>query len=285
MKQLIVESLRLLTVLISFIIIATFTQLFTVVGLNVQHYIVSLAHLAGNLIHIYDFHFQIAGGFIERKLFPFIIQPWLNTMKIFILALIIAIVLSFLMIAIAKRVKWLNWLMTRIVRVLGYLPDIFIMPIVILLVILTYKHTGLLVIDVASTVDKDIILLPAVLLSIVPFVQFYKILDQAIEEERSESYVMTAKGKGLSETEILIKHIMPNIASIYYINFRQVVWMTLSSLFVMEILFGIFGATSFLYTYHQPEIILTVLILMFIPLYMMFIGLKFFIERFTGVSL
>ncbi|WP_165981101.1 ABC transporter permease subunit [Macrococcus lamae] len=178
----------------------------------------------------------------------------------------------------------MNRLFSRIVKILGYLPDIFIMPLVILVVILIYQYSGILILDVASTADKDVILLPALLLSIVPFVQFYKILDQTIEEELDESYVMMARGKGLSETEILVKYVMPNIASVYFINFRQVVWMTLSSLFVMEILFFIFGATSFLYTYHQPEILLTVLVLMFIPLYIMFIGLKFIIERLTGVS-
>lgn len=284
-RQLLKEILRLMIIFCTFFFAATFTQAFGPEGFSMKHYLTEVRHLALSLPHIADFNFQISGGFIRRDLFPFIFQPWFNTLKIFILSLLIAIAASFIMTGWAKRFKRPGRLMKVVVDVMGLLPDIFVMPVVILIVILIYQRTNVLIFDFASTSEKDVVLLPAVLLSIVPFVQFYKILDQAIDEQLTESYVMMARAKGLSSAEVLIKHVMRNIAAVYYINFRQVVWMTLSSLFVMEILFGIFGATSFLYTYRQPEIILTVLILMFIPLYLMFIVIKLLIERMTGVKL
>ncbi|TDM07891.1 hypothetical protein [Macrococcus lamae] len=81
MRDIFKGMIRLVVVFISFFVVATFTQIFTADGLSFKHYVNGINHLFSNLAHIQDFRFKISGGFIERDLFPFIFQPWLNTVK------------------------------------------------------------------------------------------------------------------------------------------------------------------------------------------------------------
>lgn len=123
------------------------------------------------------------------------------------------------------------------------------------------------------------------MLSVIPFVQLYKILDQVITEELDKDYVILARAKGLNDFEILLRHVLSNVWITFYINFKQVVWMTLSSLLIMEVILGYFGATQFLYYYHAPIMLMTILVLMFVPIYLVLFVIQKLVEFRTGVKL
>jgi peptide/nickel transport system permease protein len=220
---------------------------------------------------------------IERDVFPIIFFAFFSSARIVFIALAIAILNSLLLLVFyffaGKKFK--GFIKTCSV-VLSSLPDIFIIAVLQLFVILFFKSTGVLLIDVASTGENQVILFPAVTLSILPTFFFLGLLVSFLKEEEHLSYVELAKSKGLNKYRILFIHMIRNILISVTYHGKQVVWMMLSNLLILEYLFNVFGVTSFLFSYNSPSIFAITAILLFIPIYILLKSLQVFIKKRIG---
>lgn len=286
MNKLFVNVIKIILVVLNFFLLSSFILLFNQnFKFDLSHFFDAFPQFLEQLIHIDKVTFKTPGSYIENPLLSFIIRPWRNSMLILFLSIMLGSILSIFCVVIAKRFKVIDYIMKHIVKILGYLPDIFYIPCVIVFIIFFYQQTGILIMEVASYGEQEAIVFPSIMLSVIPFVQLYKILDQVITEELDKDYVVLARAKGLNDFEILLRHVLSNVWITFYINFKQVVWMTLSSLLIMEVILGYFGATQFLYYYHAPIMLMTILVLMFVPIYLVLFVIQKLVEFRTGVKL
>ncbi|WP_175989484.1 ABC transporter permease subunit [Bacillus sp. Marseille-Q1617] len=220
---------------------------------------------------------------IERDIFPIIFIAFFSSARILFSALAIAIINSLVLLifyffageSFKRLIKFCS-------VVFSSLPDIFIIAVLQLFVILFFKSTGVLLIDVASTGENQLILFPAVTLSILPTFFFLGLLVSFLKEEEHLSYVVLAKSKGLNKYSILFIHMIRNILISLTYHGKQIIWMMLSNLLILEYLFNVFGVTSFLFSYNSPSIFAITAILLFIPIYILLKGLQFVIKKRIG---
>ncbi len=220
---------------------------------------------------------------VERELFPIIFTAFLSSAKIVFLALIIAISASLLMLVIYYSAgKWLKGTIKSFSFLVSSLPDIFIISALQIFVIWFFKQSGILLIDVASAGENQVILFPAVTLSILPAFFFLGLMVSFIKEEEGLPYVELARGKGLTKYKLLFIHIIRNILISLTYHSKQIVWMMLSYLLILEYLFNVFGVTAFLFTYNTPSIFAITAILLFLPIYILLKGMQFLVKRRIG---
>ncbi|RIW37343.1 ABC transporter permease subunit [Bacillus salacetis] len=220
---------------------------------------------------------------VERNLFPIIFLAFYSSVRIVLLALVIAISVSLLILVIYYSAgKWFRGLINSFAFLISSLPDIFVISIMQIFVIWFFKQSGILLMDVASIGEKQIILFPAAVLSIVPAFFFLGLMVSFIKEEQGLPYVELARGKGLGKFRLLFIHMIRNILISLTYHAKQIVWMMLSNLLILEYLFNVFGVTSFLFTYNTPSIFAITAILLFIPIYILLKGLQFLIKRRIG---
>jgi peptide/nickel transport system permease protein len=220
---------------------------------------------------------------IERNLFPIIFVAFFSSIRIVFLALIMAISVSLLILVLYYTAgKWFRGLINIFAFLISSLPDIFVISAMQIFVIWFFKQSGILLVDVASVGEKQIILFPAAVLSIVPAFFFLGLMVSFINEEQNLPYVELARGKGLGKFRLLFFHMIRNILISLTYHAKQIVWMMLSNLLILEYLFNVFGVTSFLFTYNTPSIFAITAILLFIPIYLLLKGLQFLIKRRIG---
>ncbi|WP_044022194.1 ABC transporter permease subunit [Bacillus sp. SG-1] len=220
---------------------------------------------------------------VERDLFPIILTAFFSSAKIVFLALLLAISASVVLLVLYYSVgKWIRELVKTFSVIVSSLPDIFVIAALQIFVIWYFKKTGILLIDVASTGQNQVILFPAVTLSILPAFFFLGLMVSFTKEEESLPYVELAKGKGLGKYHLLFVHMMRNILISLTYHAKQIVWMMLSNLLILEYLFNVFGVTAFLFTYNTPSIFAITAILLFIPIYSLLKGLQFLLKRRIG---
>jgi peptide/nickel transport system permease protein len=220
---------------------------------------------------------------IERKLFPILLLAFWSSARIFFLSLILALFCSMLLLIFYFSI---NRVFKNGVKVLsfliGSLPDIFIIILTQLAIIWFFKITGLLLIDIAAVGENQVILLPAVTLSVLPSFFFFSNMVGFLREEEGRPYVELAKSKGLAQFRILFIHMMRNVMVSLTYHGKQIAWMMISNLLILEYLFNVFGITSFLFTYNTPSIFAVASILLFLPLYLCIKLLQVVILRKTG---
>lgn len=220
---------------------------------------------------------------VERDLFPIILTAFLSSAKIVFLALFLALSVSVVLLVLYYSVgKCFRGLVKTLSVIVSSLPDIFVIAALQIFVIWYFKKSGTLLIDVASVGQNQVILFPAVTLSILPAFFFLGLMVSFIKDEESLPYVELAKGKGLGKFHLLFVHMIRNILISLTYHAKQIVWMMLSNLLILEYLFNVFGVTSFLFTYNTPSIFAITAILLFIPIYSLLKGLQVLLKRRIG---
>ncbi|KZE69047.1 hypothetical protein AWM68_01915 [Fictibacillus phosphorivorans] len=161
------------------------------------------------------------------------------------------------------------------------LPDIFIILLLQYGVIFIFKKTGILLFNIADFYNNSAAVLPVLCLSVLPTVFLTKYLLLFFQNEEKELYVDLALGKGLSRNYVLLVHILRNALISLFNHFKTIFWLTLSNLFVLEILFNIKGVMKFITTFSPmtPDITVYVLLFFFIPYVLFFIVFEFSLKQ------
>jgi ABC-type dipeptide/oligopeptide/nickel transport system permease component len=146
-------------------------------------------------------------------------------------------------------------------------PDIFVILICQLAIIWIYQYTGVAVFNIADTYGDRAFVMPVLVLSFLPTIYMVKYLLIRMEEEETALYVELAKGKGLSKSTILLKHVFRNAIFTLIHQFKSIFWFSLSNLLMLEIIFAIDGFMTFIVDHivRNPEIMTISLLLVFLP--------------------
>ncbi|MCA1053792.1 hypothetical protein LCM10_02245 [Rossellomorea aquimaris] len=220
---------------------------------------------------------------VERSLFPILLLAFWSSARIFFLSLTIAILASIILLImyfiIHKRLKPILNICSFL---FGSLPDLFVIIVVQLVIVLIFKETGILLIDIASFGENQVIILPAIILSILPAFFFFSNMVQFLKEEEGKAYVELAMSKGLGRFTVLFFHMVRNVLISLTYHGKQIAWMMISNLLILEYLFNVFGVTSFLFTYNTPSVFAVASILLFLPLYLLIKLLQYGISKVTG---
>ena len=91
-----------------------------------------------------------------------------------------------------------------------------------------------------------------------------------------------AKGKGLGKYRIMFIHMIRNVLVSLTYHGKQIIWMMLSNLLILEYLFNVFGVTSFLFSYNKPAIFAVTSVILFVPLYLLLKCMQLVISRKIG---
>ncbi|UYZ21546.1 hypothetical protein [Mesobacillus jeotgali] len=91
-----------------------------------------------------------------------------------------------------------------------------------------------------------------------------------IFEELDKQYILLAKAKGLSYFYMLNVHVVRNISQDLKGHFKTIVWMMLSTLFMVEYIFNLNGLMLFNIKYVSVELFVFSCILFFTPFFLIY---------------
>lgn len=263
------------------LLVSAGSGLFKTQSLSFASYGQTFLDMWGDLSNPFDLVYTITQT--ERPLFPVILLALWSSMRILFLAIAISLGASIILLIIytvsGRIVK--NGIKS-IAAVLESVPDIFVIATLQLFIIWFFKRTGILLGDVASLDPNEIIFLPAVTLSVLPTFFFLGLMISFVKEEEDLPYVELARSKGLTKYRILFIHMIRNILVSLTYHGKQIVWMMLSNLLILEYLYNVFGVTSFLFTYNTPAIFAITSILLFLPIYGVLKAMQFTVKHRIG---
>ncbi|WP_175073427.1 ABC transporter permease subunit [Terribacillus sp. AE2B 122] len=165
--------------------------------------------------------------------------------------------------------------MKRLGNIAESIPDVLIAFGIQLLVVFLYKQFGFLLLQFSSVGNDEIYILPILIIAILPFFSFYRIVLSMLEEERSKDYVVLAQSKGLSKSYILFVHMLRNILPTAFLHTKVITWATMSTIPAIEYIMNLYGITSILkdlLLMNAPNAIeiFFILVFFFIPFYIIY---------------
>ena len=139
-------------------------------------------------------------------------------------------------------------------RFIGYVTSIgFSTPSFIIGIVLVYIFSlrwqilpsqGFKALNLGIAQNLQLMILPSITGALVVSPYLIKYLRTSILETRVSSYIRTAKGKGLSNSKVLIRHILPNSIVPTLTMLGMIVGFALGGVFVIEYMFGVPGIGS-----------------------------------------
>jgi peptide/nickel transport system permease protein len=282
-KKYIYMTGEILLIITGIIFVSATSALFENQSLSVAAYIKQVGEVLSDLFSPADLVYINPISDIERNLFPILLLAFWSSARIFFLAFTMALIVSIILLILYFSFNsYLKTGLKSLSFLFGTLPDIFIIVLTQMTIVWFFKNTGILLIDLASVGQNQVILLPAITLSVLPAFFFFSNMVQFLREEEWKPYVDLARSKGLAQFRILFIHMMRNVLISLTYHGKQIAWMMISNLLILEYLFNVFGVTSFLFTYNTPSIFAISSILLFLPLYLLIKTLQFVISRKTG---
>ena len=197
--------------------------------------------------------------------------PYLYSMPIFIISLLLSLLVSFIFsisTMLSKELFKRNLLQG--IKIIESIPDFSFIFLLQIIVVQIYLKTNHIVLNFYSLGNDIVYLAPILCLSILPTLLFLKLFVLLYEEEWAKPYVDLAKSKGLSNFEILIKHCTSNVLKSLFFQSKSIVWLTLSSLVIIEYLFGINGTLYYLMNDFSPKGTTFILLSIFTPFFIFY---------------
>lgn len=278
------KLLNIIITIITFLLIACTPSLFENQQFNISKYIRTVKKTSSYIFHPQDITFTNKISNIDRNLFPFFIEPLINSLIILFSSLIIAFIFSFIFTYLLYYNKFIKRYYVKLNTFLSIIPDIFYIPFAISLVVIFYQYTDILLFNIADDYQNKAIVFPILVLSIIPFVNSSTYLNSILDDESNSNYIQFSKSKGLTKKELFYHHILRNLTISYLINFKHIIWITLSSLLLLERIFNIHGLSSFIFDYGDPEVLFVTFILIYIPISLSLLFIEKIITRMTGIQ-
>jgi peptide/nickel transport system permease protein len=186
----------------------------------------------------------------------------------FLLAVILAFCLSYLIILLLKNKKdsILNFI--EIIRTLPDLVGIFLLQT---LFIIINKAFGVKLVQTVSLgSEHQAVLLPILSLSVPIFLFLTQIMVMKVFEELDKQYVLFGRAKGLSPFYLLNVHVIRNIRQSLFGHFKTILWMMLSTLVMVEYIFNMDGLMMFNIKHVSIELFVFSSIIIFTPFFILY---------------
>ncbi|ODG93502.1 MULTISPECIES: ABC transporter permease subunit [Bacillaceae] len=229
-------------------------------------------------LEVYLKEFQYApfsSVFLEPYIYSFTIL-----LSAFLLSIFVALFIAYI---VNLGPKSFRKIMNSILFFLQSIPDVVMICVFQIFFLWIFNKTGVKIVDPVNGFESKAYALPIFLVSIIPTIQLFQMLFLAIQEEKIRDYVEYAKAKGLSNSWIIIRHILRNVAITLLSNSKLIFWMMISNLLIVEKFFNMKGYFSFLFNNSSsPEIFFMALVLLFIPFFLLEILFKQIVNRMKG---
>ena len=248
--------------MIGVIMISGLPELFRGIGFHFADYLESIKSVMLALLNPRTIEY----GGVGRTIFPEIFIPYGNTLFIiavsFIGSVVIAFLLTYIILLLGRRfTAKIEWALS----LLQALPDLFYIAFSQWMIVLIFKSTGLLIMEVASDGTFSSLGLPLFCLSLPLVLLLTKYLLQQFMDEKRKMYVEYASSKGFSELYIFNTHIFRNVFFSLINYSKTVIWFMISNLIIIEYLFSINGLVGFIYRYLTPEVFAIGTIMLMLP--------------------
>ncbi|MBT2655901.1 hypothetical protein J7E81_11765 [Bacillus sp. ISL-18] len=173
-------------------------------------------------------------------------ESYSYTMKILLgcllVVMILSIVLSILVMIAPSRIR--NGL-KRMIDFFEAVPDLLIIFFIQFFVIMLYKTTGVKLIQLYGVFGARPYFVPIVTISFLPLFLLTQFLVKILAEEQTQLYALFGTAKGLSRMRILLVHIFWNVLPLFVLQLRTIVWVILSTIYLVEYMFNLPGFTRF----------------------------------------
>lgn len=137
----------------------------------------------------------------------------------------------------------------KVINLFGSLPDFVTFVLLQLFVILFNSLTGVRLARIASDGLNPAVFLPLLAMSIYPLLYITRITALEAEKLRGENFVLALKGRGVPQSRILFRHLLPGILKPVERDLPRVFGIIMASLFIAERIFNLSGITRFFFTY------------------------------------
>lgn len=240
-----------------------------------QTFIIQLKLFGHSLINLNEITVRI-GSSSDLPLMDLIKEPLTYSFIIlfasFLCTFLFGVIVSYFMYLLPNRMKKV---VKEILFLMQSIPDVMVIFGFQLLIIWFYKKTNILLIDPMAGVEK-VYLLPILFVSLLPGIMLFQMTFLAIEEESKKNYVEFARAKGLSDSWVLLNHILRNVIVTMFSNAHFIFWFIISNQLAVEYLFNIHGYFTFLYeVLKTPDVFFICLLFLFIPFYLIEVIINF----------
>jgi peptide/nickel transport system permease protein len=201
-KKLLYIAGEILLITAGIIFISATSVLFESQSLSVNAYFKQIGEVLSNLISPADLVYVNPISDIERNLFPILLLAFWSSARIFFLSLALALIVSIILLIIYFSFnRFLKAGLTSLSFLFGSLPDIFIIILAQMSIVWFFKNTGILLIDLASVGQNQVILLPAITLSVLPAFFFFNNMVQFLREEEGNRMLTLREVRDLPNSE------------------------------------------------------------------------------------
>ncbi|WP_026566894.1 ABC transporter permease subunit [Bacillus sp. UNC41MFS5] len=240
MKRLFRELIRIVLIVAGFLFIFNLPSL---LGIGKDHIEVNFERFWVNLKN--DFQLLLQSNqdkYLEIFEKLHIAESYQYTMTILLSSLLFIIFLAMItaLLIFLSSVNVKNKLKSGLNFFEG-IPDLLIIFLFQFFVITLYKSTGLKFLQLYGLFGHKPYFVPIMTVSFLPFFLLLQFLIKIIDEEQYQQYVLYAKAKGMGSLRTLLVHIMRNILPLLILQLRTIVWVLLSNIYLVEILFNISG--------------------------------------------
>ena len=234
--------LQYITGVLLFIIIGSLPVLLRDLTFDTEGYFNSISDLAVKIFTLSNLTYD---G--QHEMLPAVLGRFFYSMKTLGMALFaataLAFLLSYLIVLFFEKKK--DYILSFI-EIIRSIPDVLWMFLLQAAVIWIFKTYGVKFVQTTSLgSDHQAVLLPLISLSLPIFLFLTQIIVLKIFEELDKQYILLAKAKGLSYFYMLNVHVVRNISQDLKGHFKTIVWMMLSTLFMVEYIFNLNGLMLF----------------------------------------
>lgn len=206
--------------------------------------------------------------------------PYVYSMLILVVSLLLSLIISFVLSFITLLSKgFIKKILLQLAKILESFPDFSFIFLIQIVVVQVYLKTDILILQFYSLGDNLVYIAPILCLSILPTLLLFKLFILLFEEEWGKSYVELARSKGLSNFEVLLKHCTSNVLKSLFFQSKSIVWLSLSSLLIIEYLFGIDGVLYYLKADFSPSGTTFILLSIFTPFFLFYTIVERIVDR------
>ncbi|MGE6486734.1 ABC transporter permease subunit [Paenisporosarcina sp. NPDC076898] len=250
---------------------------------NFQLFFLSFVDLVKDLMNPSEWHFNYTASLNEVGTLSFndyFKGPYLYSMTILILSLLVSLLVSFGLALWTTLTKGsVKRITLKVVKVLESFPDFSYIFLIQIVVVQVFLATDILILEFYSLGDNLVYIAPILCLSVLPTLLFFKLFILLYEEEAEQPYVELAKSKGLSQFDIFIRHCTPNVLKSIFFQSKSIVWLTLSSMLIIEYLFGSNGILYYLLYDFSPKGTTFILVSIFAPFFIFYSILEYVVNK------
>lgn len=273
MKILPITLFKYLLGVIGIILISCTPILFTLNGsFNIQLFSTSFLGVIKDLFNPSEWYIRYIVFTTQKTInvsfIDYVKGPYVYSMLILVVSLLVSLIVSFILSFITLLSKgFIKKLLLQTTKILESFPDFSFIFLIQIVVVQVYLKTDILILQFYSLGDNLVYIAPILCLSILPTLLFFKLFILLFEEEWEKSYVELARSKGLSNFEVLLKHCTSNVLKSLFFQSKSIVWLSLSSLLIIEYLFGINGILYYLRSDFSPTGTTFILLSIFTPFF------------------